>query len=148
MLSWVSPFNLNISQKNAIFFFLEKKTFFLPLHTGSCFPIHGRAPAPPQGYRCRAGAYPTPVYHSWQAHSEGRETPGIEPLTSQAADELSTNWANRSAKCSIERPQHFGIQFGYIWQPFPRWVSPFNTEHGKDSHFSRHFGTLLWFCYF
>ena len=34
--------------------------FFLPLHTGSC-PIYGRAPAPPQGYRCCAGAYPTPV---------------------------------------------------------------------------------------
>ena len=65
---------------------------FIPLHTGSCCPIYGRAPAPPQGYRRCAGAYPTPVYHSWSpAHSEDRETLGIEPGTSRSPDERSTN---------------------------------------------------------
>ena len=67
---------------------------FLPLHTGSCCPIYGRAPAPPQGYWCWAGTYPTLRYHSWRAHSENRETPGIEPGTSRSPDERSTNWAN------------------------------------------------------
>ena len=64
---------------------------FLPLHTGSCCPIYGRAPAPPQGYRRCVGAYPTPVYHRWRAHSEDRETLGIEPGTSRSPDERSTN---------------------------------------------------------
>ena len=76
------------------FFFIY---LFLPLHTGSCCPIYGRAPAPPQGYRRCAGAYPTPVYHSWRTHSEDRETLGIEPGTSRSPDERSTNWANRPA---------------------------------------------------
>ena len=88
---------------NYIFWKVKSKTFylfiylFLPLHTGSCCPIYGRAPAPPQGYRRCAGAYPAPVYHSWRAHSEDRETLGIEPGTSRSPDERSTNWANRPA---------------------------------------------------
>ena len=64
-------------------------------HTGSCCPIYGRAPAPPQGYRCCAGTYPTPGYHSWRAHSEDRETPGIEPGTSRSPDERSTGTGRR-----------------------------------------------------
>ena len=73
------------------FYFIFIFYLFLPLHTGSCRPIYGRAPAPPQGYRRCAGAYPTPVYHSWRAHSEDRETLGIEPGTSRSPDERSTN---------------------------------------------------------
>ena len=31
-------------------------------------------------------------------------------------------------KCSVERPEHFDIHFGYSWQLFPRWISPFKSH--------------------
>ena len=76
---------LCLADFSLLFFYLITS----PLHTSSCCPIYRRAPA--QDYRCCAGAYPMPSYHSWRVHSEDWETPGIEPGTSQSPDERSTN---------------------------------------------------------
>ena len=53
-----------------------------------------------QGYRCCAGAHPTPGYYIWVAQSGDRNSLRIEPGTSRSPDERSPNWANRSA-CSV-----------------------------------------------
>ena len=54
--------------------------FISPLHTGSCaFPFMGGLLLLLQGCRYCAGAHSTPGYHIWRAHSEDRETSGIEP---------------------------------------------------------------------
>ena len=78
--------------------FLFHFIYFLHLHTGSCFPTYGRAPAPPRLPVLRGSLPHARGPHSWRAHSEDRETPGIEPGTSRSPDERSINWDNRPAQ--------------------------------------------------
>ena len=59
---------------------------------GSCaFPFIGGLLLLLQGCRCYSGAHPATGYHIWRAHSEDRETTGIEPGTSRSPDERCTN---------------------------------------------------------
>ena len=97
--------------------------FISPRPHGIMFPIYGRAPAPPQDYRCCAGAYPTPVCHIWRAHSEDRETQGIEPGTSWSPDERSTNWANRpiSPRFSLLRWRRWNKPSASYKKPSTQW---------------------------
>ena len=90
------PLSLPVGFRGSDLAVRSRYFLFLPLHTGSLpIPFTRGLLLFLQGYRCCVGAHPTPVYHIWRAHSEDRETPGIEPRTSRSPDERSTNWANR-----------------------------------------------------
>ena len=65
--------------------------FISPLPHGIMFSTFTEGLPLLQGYRCCAGAQPTPGYHIWEAHSEARDTPGNEPGPSRLPDKRSPN---------------------------------------------------------
>ena len=60
-------------------------------------------------------------------------TPQDQKLQTSISREVRNIVGKKLQTCQVERPQHFGIQFGHISQLFPSCDSPFKADH---SHFT------------